>query len=127
MEQAKVTVVFRPPDYNVISDQNYSSAIESGRFTSKVPEGYAEFQTTQGLFFFVTDPAHRPLQIQPGFVIPATRYTYTWKQVPVVIGSDGYPNLGLIPNLSTIIGLSALLGLVKQLSLTDRHSDANRR
>lgn len=102
--KAKITVVFRPPTYNIIPDSGYSQATEVGRFTEKIPEGSAEFQTSQGKFFFYTDPNMRPLDIQPGFVLAAQKYTYTWKQIPVIT-SNGYPNLGAVPNLSAILSL----------------------
>ena len=111
-DKARVTMMFRPVDYNIISDSDYGSpGSESGRFTSKQPEGSAEFQTTQGLFKFVTDPEHRPLTIQPGFVLPAQRYTYVWHKIPVkVIRGNWVP--GAIPNQATITSLQGKINSV---------------
>ncbi len=104
--KAKLTVMFRPPTYSIIPDSVYGSpGSEVGRFVDKIPEGSAEFQTSQGRFFFYTDPSMRPLDIQPGFVLAAQKYSYTWRQIPSVNLSNGYPNLGYVPNLSTILPL----------------------
>jgi hypothetical protein len=104
-QKARVTVSFRPVDYNVISDADYDADTEVDRFVSKVPEGSAEFQTSQGLFRFVTDPQKRPLDIQPGFVVAAQRFVYTWHQIPVATRDDGQPDLGRVPNIDTILPL----------------------
>lgn len=104
-KKAQVNVMYRPVDYNIIPDYNYSEPTEINRFVSKVPDGSAEFQTSQGIFKFVSDPQHRPLEIQPGFVIASQRVVYTWKQVPVSFRPDGRPDLGRVPNIDTILGL----------------------
>jgi hypothetical protein len=112
-EKAKVTVAFRPVDFNVIPDASYAGTTEVGRYVTKMPSGSAEFQTSQGQFKFVTDPQRRPLDIQPGFVVPAQQFVYTWRQIPVAVRSDGQPELGRLPNLSTI---QPLVGTVNQVA-----------
>jgi hypothetical protein len=104
--KAAVTVVFRPTTYNVVSDDDYTLDTEVGRFVTKTNEGSADFQTAQGQFRFVTDPQHRPLEIQPGIVIANQKMMYTWHQVPVYVDpTTGLPDLGQIPNIETVIPL----------------------
>lgn len=107
-KKAKIHVVFRPPNYNIIPDGVLSSTDEMDRFTIKIPEGSAEFQTTQGSFKFVDDANpnnRRVLDVRPGFIVSARRYTYTWVQIPVATTSAGYPDLGRPPNESTVLDL----------------------
>lgn len=103
-KKAKVTVVFKPLDYNVIGDGIVAD--EFSRFVTKEAEGQADFQTSSATQFrFVTDPNHRLLQFTPGMIVPAARFTYTWRQIPVALRTDGYPNLTVIPNYFTVQGL----------------------
>lgn len=104
--KAKVTVVFRPPTYNVLGDTETLTNGELDRFVTKQPGGRAEFQTTQGFFAFVNDliPGdRRVLDITPGFIIPSVTLQYTWHQIPTVDRADGKPDLGTVPNINTIL------------------------
>ncbi|AWM39777.1 hypothetical protein GobsT_18610 [Gemmata obscuriglobus] len=107
--KALVTVVFRPNNYLIVPDGEYTSTTEINRFVVKTQEGNADFQTSQGQFRFVTDPEHRPLEIQPAIVIANQRLTYIWKQVPVKVDVDGRPDLGKIPNLGTVLPLEGTI------------------
>ena len=119
--KAVVNVVYKPLDYNVIED-DIPVTYEYQRFTSVKPEGTAEFQTSQGLFYFLGDnPSSSsisssssgssgslpiaPLNIQPGQIIPATKLTYTWHQIPCAILPNGYPDLKAPPNFSNMFSL----------------------
>ena len=110
--KAKVSVVFRPPMWNVIKDGVVPSEIY--RFIEKKATGQADFQTSSATSFkFVTDPNHRLLQFSPGRMVPAARFSYTWKQIPVALRSDGKPNLTVVPNFFT---LQSLVGSVNSVA-----------
>ncbi len=112
--KAIVNVVFRPPSYPVMSDYYFSISAgnESVRFTTKVSEYSAEFQSTLGQFVWQgkTTPEGNPwpLDIQPGFIVPSTRWIYTWHQIPastVSYAGKTFPILGRPPMYSTVVPL----------------------
>lgn len=106
-KKAAITVVFRPPTYNIIPDfGEWDDEFE--RYTTKVPEGTAEFQTTLGFFSFVDDANplnRRVLDINPAQTVAAQRLSYTWHQIPVKMTANGNPDLGVVPNIATILPL----------------------
>jgi hypothetical protein len=113
--KAIVTVVFRPVNYNIISDDDYEGDTEIGRYVSKLTESSADLQTINGFFYFVGlgSPAI-PLDFNPSIVVASTKVTYTWYQVPTATLSSGFPNITDPPNLSTITGL---LGSINSVAI----------
>lgn len=106
--KVKITVVFRPVDYNIVTDSSYGSPgyYELNRFVTKQTTGNVEFQTVNGFFSFVNTPEPKlPLDIQPAMTVPATRLVYTWHQVPTTTRTAGtatVPDLGKVPNYDTV-------------------------
>lgn len=108
--KAKITVVFRPPTYNVIPDDEYAGSTEIDRFVTRQYDGQAEFQTSMGFFKFV--PGGRVLDITPGQTVSATKYLYTWHQIPVLTRPDGRPDLGTPPVVGVV---DSLVGSVNEV------------
>ncbi len=106
-KKAVINVMFRPTTYNILGDDAISTELD--RFVSRIPEASAEFQTSLGIFAWCgkSTPEGKPwaLDVQPAFVVPSTRWVYTWHQIPVATRSDGSPDLGNPPNIDTVTPL----------------------
>lgn len=103
--KAKVTVVFRAPDYNIISDDDYeapTTGSEINRFTTKITTSSTDLQTVNGAFKFVSSPDKLPLDFNPSFTVAQRHIQYIWRQIPVATRSDDQPDLGYPPNIDLI-------------------------
>ncbi|OWK46629.1 hypothetical protein FRUB_00328 [Fimbriiglobus ruber] len=111
-------MVFRPPLFNVIPDDEYDDDTEINRFTIKTTDGSSDLISIPGVFKFCasTGDFKQPLDISPAKTVQNGHVSYTWLQVPVAIRGDGYPDLGKVPNFDTIQGL---LGSLNQFTLDE--------
>lgn len=94
--KAMVTVVFRPPPYMVLADDETSGDIpEMSRFTSVTVEPSVESLSSANFFYFVQ--TGNLLDSTQGKLVNLTKYNVTWHQIPITPGDFINP-----PNINSI-------------------------
>lgn len=96
---ARVTVSFKPLDFDVVPDDELSGEVgqELERYVRRGGGFSSQYLTLDGKFKYCTDPTQQ-LGTSPGKNVGEQELNYTWMQIPGLIGKPFVP-----PNMKAIV------------------------